>query len=218
MIPERGTVFYIKATEIGGLLIEGKNKRLKMMSYNGAIKELDGHKVWVVNASLEQSDLGSYLVNQVTDEGEFLCDYAVIWRYNENNKVVYVSLRSRKAGVDVSKIAKEWNGGGHYCASGFEATFQEFDKFLEGGLMFDSVARAEMLRTKEKKLPDVQRLLDTHGLKDVVVGYNHTEFVLTPSTTREEELLMADSVFMEYLRYVADCPIIVSGVVQCDCY
>lgn len=34
-----------------------------------------------------------------------------------------VSMRSRTDGVDVGKIAKEFRGGGHYCASGFRINF-----------------------------------------------------------------------------------------------
>ena len=64
MSPEEEKAFYDKAAECGKRLIESKNKRLQMMSNNCGFKHIDDHKVCIVNASIEQSDLGNYLVTQ----------------------------------------------------------------------------------------------------------------------------------------------------------
>ena len=56
----------------------------------------------------------------------YICDYAMIWRYDEKSKKYCVSLRSRKGGKDVQEIAKKYGGGGHINAAGFESTNMQF--------------------------------------------------------------------------------------------
>lgn len=43
------------------------------------------------------------------------------------------SLRSREKGVDVSLIAKEYGGGGHYCAAGIELSDDQFFQDIKIG-------------------------------------------------------------------------------------
>ena len=110
-----------KAKIIGGSLIKSKNDAVSRISYNSGIRNIDGYRVYVSNAPLYQSDIGNYLVNSRDSDGNYKCDYALIWRYCEKFEKYYVSLRARKGDVDVSVIAKQFdqNGGGHAAAAGF---------------------------------------------------------------------------------------------------
>jgi len=71
------------------------------------------YTVPAVNSPVLQSEIGHQL----------LCDYpcspfAAVWWILEDGQPTF-SLRSRKEGVDVSVIAKEFGGGGHKAAAGF---------------------------------------------------------------------------------------------------
>lgn len=71
---------------------------------------LDGHQIDVVNSPILQSELAGKLA-----QGK---PFAGVW-YQHENKIRF-SLRSDKNGLDVSEIAKKYNGGGHRQAAGFE--------------------------------------------------------------------------------------------------
>jgi hypothetical protein len=65
----------------------------------------------VVNSPILQSEVGNVLA-----KGK---PYAAVW-YDDRNGVRRWSLRSDEDGLDVSKIAKAYGGGGHKHAAGFE--------------------------------------------------------------------------------------------------
>ena len=48
------------------------------------------------------------------------CDFSLIWYYDHQDRIIKVSLRSFHDKIDVSEIAKEFGGGGHKKASGFQ--------------------------------------------------------------------------------------------------
>jgi len=137
MEPEKEPEFYENAGKMGKLLTEMKNKQLYALSASGGVRYLNNEqRAFVCNCTLLQSDVGNYVVNlksgngptmlsmdksiPVVNKGEYLCDWALLWRYDEKDKVYHVSLRSRKGGVDVSAIARKFGGGGHAAASGFK--------------------------------------------------------------------------------------------------
>lgn len=71
--------------------------------------EIQGHKVLVVNSPVLQSEVASFLsINR---------PFGACWFRNEKGFDVY-SFRSRDGGIDVSKIAAQYGGGGHQRASG----------------------------------------------------------------------------------------------------
>lgn len=107
------------ATEVGKTLLKMKQKNVEMMYRGGGLRRLYNKNAYVVNTSLYQSDIGNYAVNKKDDDGNYLYDYAIIWRYNESSSTYYVSFRSR-GDVDVSVISKKYNGGGHKAAAGCE--------------------------------------------------------------------------------------------------
>ena len=47
------------------------------------------------------------------------CDFAMIWYYDHDDRMVKVSLRAFHDHIDVSEIAKKYGGGGHKKAAGF---------------------------------------------------------------------------------------------------
>jgi len=104
--------FYIN---LGNIINKSTMIKCKYISQEhlNKINYYKGYNVCIVNCSSElSSDLGNMLAlsNNV--------DFAALWRYNHFKEEYYVSLRSNNK-VDVSIIAKEFNGGGHKNASGF---------------------------------------------------------------------------------------------------
>lgn len=85
-----------------------------------------GVKGYAVNASnLFSSELGSKLC-RLDDEHK----YAIIFTFMEKNRVK-CSIRSTDD-FDCSGIAKHFGGGGHPQASGFNLTFEQFQKYILG--------------------------------------------------------------------------------------
>lgn len=83
---------------------------------------IGGHTVPVANLPYTHaSDAGNIMVNEEFDcpvSGERrLPDFAACYMDTKNGRKF--SLRSRRDGLDVSKIASEYGGGGHREASGF---------------------------------------------------------------------------------------------------
>lgn len=90
-------------------LIELENLRIKRYIEEKEIIEisLDNKKVGVVFAEQNMSELGNYLVNKY----DYL-DYVILINVDKS-----ISYRGNNK-VDLSVIAKKYNGGGHFNASG----------------------------------------------------------------------------------------------------
>lgn len=73
--------------------------------------DFEGHRVPIANSSVLQSEIGDELCRGKP--------FAIVWRYNDNENVTHTSLRSDEKGLDVSKIAKKYGGGGHVHAASF---------------------------------------------------------------------------------------------------
>jgi oligoribonuclease NrnB/cAMP/cGMP phosphodiesterase (DHH superfamily) len=110
--------------ERGKTLLFQKKGIMRNIMQLGKIVKLDGYRVYVLNNTIFVSDIGNEACQQKDENGNYLCDYALIWRRDETNQQYYCSLRSRKNSVDVSKIAKQFNdsGGGHAAAAGFNCS------------------------------------------------------------------------------------------------
>lgn len=75
----------------------------------GAYKcKIGGYDALAVNSSIYQSEIGEILCKDATVA-------IIFW---ETSEKIVASLRSKK--VDVSEIAKIWDGGGHKAAAGFD--------------------------------------------------------------------------------------------------
>lgn len=70
-----------------------------------------------LNTAEHISELGNYVVNMKDINGQFIYDFALMWRYNEPDDTYNCSLRSRN-GVDVSSFCRKYGGGGHETAAG----------------------------------------------------------------------------------------------------
>lgn len=94
----------------------------KQISYIAdSVSGTEKYHVKIVNAPYF---MASELGNQLAKE----CDFAAVWSH-ANDGAVFVSLRSdRDRGVDVSRIAKRYDGGGHKNAAGCK--FTSLDHFM----------------------------------------------------------------------------------------
>ncbi len=78
---------------------------------NAAERDIDGHKVLCVNATVLFSDIAG----ELSKNRPFGACY-----FDRSDGKRQWSLRSRDGGIDVSEIAKRHGGGGHRNAAGFE--------------------------------------------------------------------------------------------------
>jgi oligoribonuclease NrnB/cAMP/cGMP phosphodiesterase (DHH superfamily) len=121
---ENGSDFYIN---MGTILDKVQYNKSKYISDEHAkkINKYKEYNVCIVNCSHElASDVG----NMLTSLDNVLIDFAVLWRYHHPTEEYFVSLRANNK-VDVSKIAKEFGGGGHANASGFKTKINPIQLF-----------------------------------------------------------------------------------------
>jgi oligoribonuclease NrnB/cAMP/cGMP phosphodiesterase (DHH superfamily) len=91
-------------------------RRAELNMVNSIIKkarevEIQGHKVLMVNSPVLQSDIANVLATSRP--------FGIAWFENKTDERIY-SLRSCNGGIDVSKIAEKYpGGGGHARAAGF---------------------------------------------------------------------------------------------------
>lgn len=107
----------------GLFLLELEDKKVEAIIKNAILTTLTTpvtnktYKVYLVGCShIEASEVG----NRLSKKEE--CDFACMWRYDCLENKFWMSARSNillKPGSDLSKIAKEFSGGGHSQASGF---------------------------------------------------------------------------------------------------
>ena len=99
------------AVRQGGHVLSHKRAAVLQMASRGAKRRLKGFDAMVVNASHWIDEVGNYLSRDA--------ELGVVWYYNHNKKMSFVSLRSNDENVDVSEIAKCFGGGGHRGAAAF---------------------------------------------------------------------------------------------------
>jgi hypothetical protein len=108
------------AGDIDGLKTEGAaiqratRQQLDRILAGQQVGTICGHQVPVVNSPVLQSELGNELLIQNPD-APFAGAY-----YDMPNGQRKWSLRGREGGFDVSSICKQFGGGGHAAAGGFE--------------------------------------------------------------------------------------------------
>ena len=107
-------------------LNEQKKEYLENVSKSVIIKNIRGYNVGVVFAESYRSELGHFIADKYYNDIDLV---AVI---NLNR---YVSLRTVKNNIDVSKFASYYGGGGHKEASGMP--FKEKVKELIISEIFD---------------------------------------------------------------------------------
>jgi len=110
------------AVKRGSYILAYSKTVIKKICEKASHRKYSGMDVLVVNSSHWMSEIGSRLSSD--------CDFAVIWYYDHEDKMIKVSLRSFHDKIDVSEIAKAFDGGGHRKAAGFQ---------ISGDLVVDDI-------------------------------------------------------------------------------
>lgn len=104
-----------KLLEIGNILLDKENKDIEILLKSVYVKKFDFngnvYNVGYLNSKLYRSDLGHKVMLNIKN-----LDFAAIYYYEGGIDKTVFSLRSLS--FDVSKIAENFGGGGHNCASG----------------------------------------------------------------------------------------------------
>ena len=99
------------AVKRGSYILAYSKTVVKKVCEKAAPRKMGGKDIMVVNASHWMSEIGARLSPD--------CDFAMIWYYDHNDKIIKVSLRAFHDRIDVSDISKKFGGGGHRKAGGF---------------------------------------------------------------------------------------------------
>ena len=100
------------AVKRGSYILAYSKTVVKKVCEKAVSRKYKGMDVTVVNSSHWMSEIGARLAPG--------CDFAVIWYYDHEDRINKISLRGFHDTVDVSEIAKEFGGGGHKKAAGFQ--------------------------------------------------------------------------------------------------
>jgi len=96
--------------QMGASILAYQTKQISnVMQSDISFSKIDGHLVPCINTTTLISEIG----NELAQGHPFAAMY-----FEKGDKRLY-SLRSAENGMDVSKIAKKYGGGGHYHAAGF---------------------------------------------------------------------------------------------------
>ena len=106
--------------------------------YDNRLEKIYESNLSNISVFIEGTEYKCALINAFPDLASDLCDYAISTEeydlalsYNIDTRLsVNCSLRSRE-GLDSSKLALMFGGGGHKRASGFSLTMQQFNKILD---------------------------------------------------------------------------------------
>ena len=95
----------------GSYILAYSKTVVKKVCEKASPRKMGGKDIMVVNASHWMSEIGARLSPD--------CDFAMIWYYDHNDKIIKVSLRAFHDRIDVSDVSKKFGGGGHRKAGGF---------------------------------------------------------------------------------------------------
>lgn len=127
----------------GSYILAYSKTVVKKVCEKAILKKMNGKDVMVVNASHWMSEIGARLAPD--------CDFAMIWYWDHEDQHTKVSLRAFHDAVDVSEIAKQFGGGGHKKASGFQLSK---DKHIED--LFDRPKSSRKKKVSKAKLKNVK--------------------------------------------------------------
>ena len=109
---------HLKAVEAGKAVLRSRQQAVREIAQSAHFGQVGEHRVPVVNSPIMQSEIGEYLVN-THPESPFAAIY-----FDVSPTIRKWSLRSRRNGFDVSRLAKQFGGGGHAAAAGFSQPIQ----------------------------------------------------------------------------------------------
>ena len=122
------------ACKRGSYILAYSKTVVKKLCEKAVSRKYKNMNTLVVNSSHWMSEIGARLAPD--------CDFAVIWYYDHYDRTIKVSLRAFHDTIDVSEIAKQFGGGGHKKASGFQ---------LSGDLIVDDIFDEEIIEEKKPK-------------------------------------------------------------------
>lgn len=102
-----------KAVEAGESVLRSRQQSIMEIVQSAHIGQVGEHRVPVVNSPIMQSEIGEHLVNTHPDS-PFVAIY-----FDVSPTLRKWSLRSRADRFDVSRLARQFGGGGHPAAAGF---------------------------------------------------------------------------------------------------
>ncbi len=110
-----GEDFLSLARMIGTPILEKRQREVEALASTYTLEEIGGYKVPTVHTANPSmtSDIGHYLCKQIPE-----APFSAIWWSDGDGKTKW-GLRS-VGDFDVSEIAKQFGGGGHKNAAGFE--------------------------------------------------------------------------------------------------
>ena len=100
------------AAKRGSYILAYSKTVVKKVCEQAQPRKMGGKDVLVVNSSHWMSEIGARLAPD--------CDFALIWYWDHEAGNTKVSLRAFHEMVDVSEISKQFGGGGHKKAAGFQ--------------------------------------------------------------------------------------------------
>ena len=100
------------ACKRGSYILAYSKTVVKKVCEQAQPRKIAGKDVLVVNSSHWMSEIGARLAPD--------CDFAMSWYWDHEAQHTKVSLRAFHEMVDVSEIAKQFGGGGHKKAAGFQ--------------------------------------------------------------------------------------------------
>jgi oligoribonuclease NrnB/cAMP/cGMP phosphodiesterase (DHH superfamily) len=117
-----------RVIEEGKVVLRFKDENVNRICDESRIEDISGHMVPVVNSTLFWSEVGHELLERYPDAPFAMCWFV---RKSGNKLLAKHSLRSRGKGeFDVSELAKQFGGGGHAAAAGFEFEWHEGTSLL----------------------------------------------------------------------------------------
>lgn len=108
--------FYSRGRE----LIEHNSRIVKSFVSKAQKVKLRGHVALAVCSDILQSEIGNALVKTAMPESKYVPTIGVVYRYNIAGKYWMISLRGIQGSPNLAEIAKEYGGGGHPLAAGFD--------------------------------------------------------------------------------------------------
>ncbi len=112
-----------EVVRMGKILVQDREMRVRKLVGIGAEGMIDGHKALIVNSPVTIDHTAKRIYEGLTGKPESKHNVAIIWSRRPDKFTV--SLRSNDK-VDVSLIAKKYNGGGHPRAAAFTLPITDF--------------------------------------------------------------------------------------------
>ena len=104
------TQYLNKSRELGTLLLNYKEQKYAVLMDEGRVMKINGQKVFIVNSTEYDYDLGEYICQTKEGSSDYMVDYVLIWNYYMLETKFKVHLISRKnSDINVLEIARRYD-------------------------------------------------------------------------------------------------------------